>query len=35
MRKILIVVVLALLVSLTASAQNAEKTGKLEPLPRD
>src|SRR5579864_3330061 len=35
MRKILIVVVLALLVSLTASAQNAEKTRKLEPLPRD
>jgi len=35
MRKILFVVVLALLVSLTASAQNAEKTRKLEPLPRD
>ena len=35
MRKILIVVVLALLVSLTAGAQNAEKTRKLEPLPRD
>jgi hypothetical protein len=35
MRKILTVVVLALLVSLTASAQNAEKTRKLEPLPRD
>jgi hypothetical protein len=35
MRKILIVVVLALLVSLTASAQNAEKSRKLEPLPRD
>jgi hypothetical protein len=32
MRKILIAVVLALLVSLTASAQNAEKTRKLEPL---
>jgi hypothetical protein len=28
-------VVLVLLVSLTASAQNAEKTRKLEPLPRD
>ena len=35
MRKILFVVVLALLVSLTASAQSAEKTRKLEPLPRD
>src|SRR5579864_9286571 len=35
MRKILIVVVLALLVSLTASAQNAEKAPKVEPLPRD
>lgn len=35
MRKILFVVVLALLVSLTASAQSAEKTKKLEPLPRD
>jgi hypothetical protein len=35
MRKILTVVVLALLVSLTASAQNAEKTRKLEPLPRE
>src|SRR5437899_12770573 len=35
MRKILIMVVLALLVSLAASAQNAEKTRKLEPLPRD
>jgi len=35
MRKILIAVVLALLVSLTAGAQNAEKTRKLEPLPRD
>src|SRR5205807_9017542 len=35
MRKILFVVVLALLVSLTASPQSAEKTRKLEPLPRD
>jgi len=35
MRRILFVVVLALLVSLTASAQSAEKTRKLEPLPRD
>src|SRR5258705_12145583 len=35
MTKILLVVVLALLVSLTASRQSAEKTRKLEPLPRD
>src|SRR5467141_1133724 len=35
MTKILFVVVLALLVSLTASPQSAEKTRKLEPLPRD
>ena len=35
MRKILFVVVLALFVSLTAGAQSAEKTRKLEPLPRD
>ena len=35
MTKILLVVVLALLVSLTASPQSAEKTRKLEPLPRD
>src|SRR5437879_10368386 len=35
MRTILFVVVLALLVSLTASPQSAEKTRKLEPLPRD
>src|SRR5437868_3591200 len=35
MRKILFVVALALLVSLTASPQSAEKTKKLEPLPRD
>src|SRR5207244_6692748 len=35
MTKILLVVVLALLVSLTASPQSAEKTRRLEPLPRD
>src|SRR5712691_10598093 len=35
MRKILFVVVLALLVSLTASPQSAEKTRKTTPLPRD
>jgi hypothetical protein len=35
MKNILIAVVLALLVSLTASAQSAEKIRKLEPLPRD
>src|SRR3989449_8067318 len=36
MRKILTAsVILALLFSITASAQNAEKTRKLEPLPRD
>src|SRR2546429_5861626 len=35
MRKILFVVVLTLLVSLTASPQSAEKTRKLGPLPRD
>ncbi len=36
MRKVLIdSVILALLFSVTASAQNAEKTRKLEPLPRD
>src|SRR5882757_5784598 len=36
MRKILTAsVILALLFSITASAQNAEKTRRLEPLPRD
>ena len=36
MRKVLTVsLILALLFSITASAQNAEKTRKLEPLPRD
>ncbi|HMF07272.1 MAG TPA: hypothetical protein VKE72_09715, partial [Methylocella sp.] len=36
MRNVLIAsVILALLLSIPASAQNAEKTKKLEPLPRD
>src|SRR5882762_34214 len=36
MRKVLIVsVILTLLFSITASAQNAERTNKLEPLPRE
>src|SRR5258705_2876397 len=35
MTKILLVVVLALLVSLTASPQSTKETRKLEPLPRD
>jgi len=35
MRKILFVVVLALLVSLTASPQSAEKTRNSSRLPRD